>query len=375
MSLFNNLMSKLNLESLVPKPSVDQVVGVDIGTSSIKLVEIKKKGGKAVLETYSTLALGPYAGQDVGAITNLPQDVLAKAITDALKEGSISTKEAVISVPSSASLIFILEMPSAISEKELPSIIPTEARKYIPVPVSEVTLDYWVIPKQQTGFYEENEDDSKLPAKSEVLTVAIHNDTIGKYRDLTTKTELNTDTYEIEIFSSIRSTFTHELSAVMLVDFGASKTKLAIVEYGIVRSFHIVNKGSYDITSNMSKSLGIPFNKAEDLKREVGLVGSGVNKQASDVAKLTVDYINSEISSTIANFERKYQKPISKIILTGAGALLPGYHSLASEVFKTEVVMGNPFDKVEVPAFIANVLKETGPEFAVALGLALRKLG
>jgi Tfp pilus assembly PilM family ATPase len=61
--------------------------------------------------------------------------------------------------------------------------------------------------------------------------------------------------------------------------------------------------------------------------------------------------------------------------LTGAGALLPGYHSLASEVFKTEVVMGNPFDKVEVPAFIANVLKETGPEFAVALGLALRKLG
>lgn len=375
MSLFNNLMSKLNLESLVPKPSVDQVVGVDIGTSSIKLVEIKKKGGKAVLETYSTLALGPYAGQDVGAITNLPQDVLAKAITDALKEGSISTKEAVISVPSSASLIFILEMPSAISEKELPSIIPTEARKYIPVPVSEVTLDYWVIPKQQTGFYEENEDDSKLPAKSEVLTVAIHNDTIGKYRDLTTKTELNTDTYEIEIFSSIRSTFTHELSAVMLVDFGASKTKLAIVEYGIVRSFHIVNKGSYDITSNMSKSLGIPFNKAEDLKREVGLVGSGTNKQASDVAKLTVDYINSEISSTIANFERKYQKPISKIILTGAGALLPGYHSLASEVFKTEVVMGNPFDKVEVPAFIANVLKETGPEFAVALGLALRKLG
>ncbi len=368
-------MSKLNLDSLVPKQAPDQVVGVDIGTSSIKLVEIKKKGGKAVLETYSTLALGPYAGQDVGAITNLTQDVLAKAIMDALKEGSISTKNAVISVPSSASLVFVLELPSAISEKELPAIIPNEARKYIPVPVSEVTLDYWVIPKQQTSFYEENPDDSKLPAKSEVLTVAIHNDTIGKYRDLTTKTELDTDTYEIEIFSSIRSTFTHELSAVLLIDFGASKTKLAIVEYGIVRSFHIINRGSFDITSNMSKSLGIPFKVAEDLKREIGLNGTGNNKQASDVAKLAVDYIVSETQSTISNFERKYEKPISKIILTGAGSLLPGFHAHAQEVFKTEVVMGNPFDKVEVPAFIANVLKETGPEFAVALGLALRKLG
>lgn len=368
-------MAKLNLESLVPKPAVDQVVGVDIGTSSIKLVELKKKGGKAILQTYSTLALGPYAGQDVGAITNLNQEVLAKAIMDALKEGAISTKNAIISVPSSASLIFLLELPSAIEEKELRDIVPTEARKYIPVPVSEVTLDYWVIPKQQESYYEEPGTESTLPAKSEVLTVAIHNDTLAKYKDLTTKTELVADTYEIEIFSSIRSTFTHELSAVLLVDFGASKTKLAIVEYGIVKTFHIINKGSFDITSNMSKSLGIPFAKAEDLKRDVGLTGTGVNKQASDIAKLTTDYIISETQSTIANFERKYEKPISKIILTGAGALLPGFFELSQNTFKTEVVMGNPFDKVEVPAFISKVLQETGPEFAVALGLALRQLG
>lgn len=378
MNLFKKIMSSLNLGAItaMSSGSVDQAVGVDIGTSSIKVVELKKKGGKAVLETYSTLALGPYANLDVGATTNLSQEVLTKAIADAIREGTITTKNAAFSIPSSASLVFLLELPAAITEKELPSIVPTEARKFIPVPITEVTLDYWVIPHRQEGFYEESGSEATtIPAKSEVLTAAIHNETLQKYRDITKASGLDADIFEIEVFSSIRSTFAHELSAVLLIDFGASKTKLAIVEYGIVRNFHIVNKGSFDITDTISKSLSIPFSKAEDMKRDIGLKGNGNDRAASDVAKLTVDYILSETTNVIQSFERKYNKPISKVILTGAGSLLPGFREHASEVFRTEVVFGNPFDKVEVPAFVANVLSETGPEFAVALGLALRKLG
>ncbi len=376
MNLFKKIMAELNLGSLSPIPHVDTAVGVDIGTSSIKLVELRKKGGRAVLETYSTLALGPYAGLDVGATTNLTSDLLQKAIADSLKEGAITTRDAAFSIPSSASLVFLLELPANITEKELPSIVPTEARKFIPVPINEVTLDYWVIPHRQEGFYES--DDSKkdlIPAKSEVLTAAIHNETLSKYRDLTKTSGLNADVFEIEVFSSIRSTFAHELSAVLLMDFGASKTKLAVVEYGIVRSFHMINRGSFEISSNISKSLGVPFAKAEDMKRDIGLTGSGADRPVSDITKLVVDYIMTETQSVIQAFERKYEKPISKVILTGAGALLPGFREHAAEVFRTEVAYGNPFEKVEVPAFVAKVLSETGPEFAVALGLALRKLG
>ncbi|MBP6884624.1 MAG: type IV pilus assembly protein PilM [Candidatus Pacebacteria bacterium] len=368
-------MDKLHLNIPTSLSSPDSAVGIDIGTSSIKLVELKKKGGKAILETYSTLALGPYAKLDVGATTNLPTADLTKALADALKEGAIATKDAAISIPSSASLVFLLELPSAIGEKELADIVPTEARKYIPVPVSEVSLDYWVIPHQEEGFYEEDGSESKIPAKSEVLTAAIHNDTLAKYRELASNSGLNANIFEIEVFSAIRSTFAHELSAVLLIDFGASKTKLAIVEYGIVRSFHIVNRGSFDITSNISKSLSIPFEQAEDRKRDIGLLGTGNDKQVSDIAKIAVDYIFSESASAISNFERKYNKPISKIILTGAGSMLKGFHEQAQETFRVETIKGNPFDKVEVPAFITKVLAETGPEFAVALGLALRKLG
>jgi type IV pilus assembly protein PilM len=373
---FKKIMSELHISGgSSTSSSADQAVGVDVGTTSIKLVELKKKNGRAVLETYSTLALAPYANLDIGATTNLGTDPLGKAITDALREGSIVTKNAAFSIPSSASLIFLLDLPGSITEKELPDIVPTEARKYIPVPISEVTLDYWVIPHKQQGFYNDSSDPSTVPAKSEVLTVAIHNETLSKYREIAKSSGLDADMFEIEVFSSIRSTFAHELSAVLLMDFGASKTKLSIVEYGIVRSFHIVNRGSFDLTNSIMRSLSIPFARAEEMKRDIGLLGNGNDRAMSDGLRLDVDYILSETSNVIQAFERKYNKPISKVILTGAGSLLPGFRARAAEVFRTEVDYGNPFDKVEVPEFVAKVLAETGPEFAVALGLALRKLG
>ena len=372
---FKNILSKFTSKGLPGMGGVEEVVGVDIGASSIKLVELKKRGGKAVLETYSTLALGPYANLDVGAITNLSSELLIKALNDAFTQGTITTRNAALSIPASASLIFTVDLPGNLSEKDLPTVVPTEARKYIPVPVSEVTLDYWVIPHQQQGFYEESVGSTPVQAKTEVLAAAIHNDTLSKYREITQAAGVSADVFEIEAFSAIRSTFSHELSAVLLIDMGAAKTKLSVVEYGIVRTFHIVNKASADISTNIAKSLNIPFAKAEEIKRAVGITGTGADQAASDIAKLTVEYILSETETVVQNFERKYNKPVSKVILCGAGVLLPGFRERAQEVFKVEVFLGNPFDKVEVPQFVAGVLAETGPEFATALGLALRKLG
>ncbi len=359
-----------SLKKSVLSGPVDQVVGVDIGTSSIKLVELKKKGGRAVLETYSTLALGPYANLNVGATTNLTTEILGKALTDALREGSINARSAAMAIPSSASLVFTVELPPNLSDSELATIVPTEARKYIPVPISEVSLDYWVIPHRTT-----EEGTNEVAVKTEVLVAAIHNETLAKYREIASIAGLDADIFEIELFSEIRSAFTHELSAVLIMDFGASKTKLAIVEYGIVRTFHVVNRASFDITTNMATALGIPFEKAEDIKRTTGLLGGGDSAAASEIARIACDFILAETSTVIQNFERKYNKPVSKIILSGAGCLLPGFRELAVEKLGVEVISGDPFGKVVVPEFVARVLKETGPEFSIALGAALRKLG
>jgi len=127
-------------------------LGIDIGSSAIKIVQLKKKNGQAVLETYGELALGPYAGLGVGQAVVLASDKLAQALTDLMKEkeGNITTKKCGISIPFASSLMSVIEMPD-VSAKQLAVMVPLEARKYIPLPVSEVTIDWFVIPQAEAG--------------------------------------------------------------------------------------------------------------------------------------------------------------------------------------------------------------------------------
>jgi type IV pilus assembly protein PilM len=344
------------------------VVGIDIGTSSIKVVQLKSKGDKAVLETYGEISLGPSADLEAGQVTNLPPEKITEALTNVLKEANITTRRAAIAIPSAASLLFVLELPPNISDKEIANVVPTESRKYIPVPISEVSLDYWTIPKK------ENDSEEAKKLKTEVLVTAIHNDTLSKYRDLAKAASLNPDFFEIESFSSIRSTLGHELAPVLLIDIGASKTKMVITEYGIVKSFHVTNRGSADISLSLSKSMNIPFTKAEEIKRTYGLPGSPYDKNVAEIVTLTVDYILAEASSVLLGYEKKYNRAISKIIFTGGGSLLKGLLEKAASTLPAEVILGNPFNKVEYPQFLAEVLRSIGPEFTVAAGLALREL-
>lgn len=146
------------------------------------------------------------------------------------------------------------------------------------------------------------------------------------------------------------------------------------MEYGTVKRFHIINRGSQDITNNLSKSLAIPFTRAEEIKRETGLSRNVQDQAIPDTIKLVMDYIFGEANSVLLDYERKYNKIVSKVILTGGGSLLKEIIADAKTTFRNDVVLGTPFDKVEAPAFLGDVLKVAGPEFSVAVGLALREL-
>ena len=117
------------------------VLGIDIGTSAIKIVELKKSKGKAVLSTYGSLALGPYSGLEVGRSTNLSANKTVEALTDILQEAKTQSRRGGMAIPFSSSLMSLVELPN-LDQKQLESMIPIESRKYIPVPVSEVTLDW-----------------------------------------------------------------------------------------------------------------------------------------------------------------------------------------------------------------------------------------
>ena len=126
------------------------VLGIDIGSSSIKVVQLKRKGARAVLETYGELSLGPYATSPVGTATLLPEDKIVEALHDLLteKEVNITTNLCGIAIPFSSSLMSVIELPE-VPPKKLAEMVPLEARKYIPVPISEVTLDWSIIPKNE----------------------------------------------------------------------------------------------------------------------------------------------------------------------------------------------------------------------------------
>ena len=362
-------------------------LGIDIGSSAIKIVQLKKKNGQAVLETYGELALGPYTGLSVGQAVVLAPDKLAQALIDLMKEKevNITTKKCGISIPFTSSLMSVIEMPD-VSTKQLAVMVPLEARKYIPVPVSEVMLDWSVIPKSEM----QEEDSSEYATTAErattdqgtgtrtalpkvnVLIVAIHNETIVRYQDIVVKSALEAGFFEIEIFSTMRAVLDETLRPVMIMDMGAASTKLYVIERGVIRSSHTINRGSQDITLTISKSLGLSMERAEVIKRQMGVTGE--NKNLTDVVILTLDYIFAEVNNVLLSFEKKYNKTISKVILVGGGSILKGLADLAKNNFKTDVVLADPFSKVNAPAFLENILKETGPEFAVAIGLALRKL-
>lgn len=351
-------------------------IGIDIGTSAIKVVEIKKKGSKAMLETYGSISLGSFYGTDAGRVTNLPTEKLIEALKIVLEQAGVSTNSAALAIPVQSSLIFTIELPFQMKESEIESIVSTEARKYIPMPITEVSLDYFILPNKAESFEETNNPDIAVPqkARTEVLVVAIQNDIVSNYRTIVSQCALATTFFEIEVFSSIRSNFEHELSLVLMMDFGASRTKLSLVEYGILKSYHTINRGGADITESIARSLGMPFSKAEEIKKEFGLFENPNENSLAGIVKTHLDYIFSETNNVLLVHEKKYNQTISKVILTGGGSLLKGLKELSVNNFRAEIEIGRPFYKVGAPEFLEKILDVAGPEFAVALGIALRKL-
>ncbi len=365
MTFFTDIFKSKNVSAL----------GIDIGSSSIKIVQLQKKGEKAVLETYGELSLGPYMGASVGQSTNLSTEKIIQAMNDLLneKEVGITTKVAGIAIPFKASLMSIIPMPK-IPEKELGSMINIEARKYIPVPMSDVTIDWSIVPKQELED-EINDKESSGAKMIDILLVAIHNNIINQYKEVATSTNIDAKFLEIEVFSSMRAVLEGNHSPVMIYDMGASTTKLYIIERGLVYSSHTVNHGSQDITFNISRLMNVNFEEAEVIKRNIGIGVTQNGVDLSESVSLITEQIFTEANRFLFDFQKKKNQNIKTVFLTGGGSALKGFRDLAANNFKVEVVSGNPFEKVETPAFLENILKVTGPEFAVAVGCALRCLG
>jgi type IV pilus assembly protein PilM len=356
------------------------VLGIDIGSSSVKVVQLRASRGAAILETYGEIALGPYGKQPIGKPVKLPAEQIAAAIKDVMKEANVTARQGGISIPFSSSLVTILDLPK-VDASALKQVVPIEARKYIPVPISEVSLDWFVIPEEEAkdSAFDQLKPKTQKPPGQEILLVAIQNDTISNFQAITTDSGIHVDFFEIEIFSAIRSSLSHGLAPVLVVDIGAASAKLYVVERGIVRLTHLVTQGGAQMTDVLARSMNWEFEKAERVKRERGLIAAKAysaeeNERINEALLSTLTRLFSEVNRVLLSYGQRYNKNVSRVILTGGGASLPGLSAEAKRSLSAEVEIADPFSRTEAPAFLGEVLRDIGPGFAVSAGLALRKL-
>jgi type IV pilus assembly protein PilM len=363
MSLWNSVKSMLG-------GGESNILGIDMGTSSIKIVELKKASGKVVLQTYGEIALGPYQETEVGQITTLTPDQTAAALRELLEKTHVTTRRAVVSIPSSASLLFVIELPRG-SETNLAQIVPTEARKYIPVPLSEITLDWTLVP--DVYITPDNASAvSQAPTTLRVLVAATRNEAISAYTNIMAQANITPIAYELEVFALVRACIKRELSPIAIVDVGASKTRVSIVHHGIVFTTQMIGRGSHALTQSIQRSLNISFEKAEHLKRTEGLTGTH-----AEVRSLVEGYFKQlapEIFSVFTRYEKEYRHAVEKMIITGGGSLVSGLKEFMSGQITMDVVGSDAFGLLDRPKFLDEVLRSIDGSFALSIGLALREI-
>ncbi len=230
--------------------------------------------------------------------------------------------------------------------------------------MTEVQLDWFIVPK--IGPQEETQEQKTV----DVLVVAVHNDELALLQTVMRGAELAASFYEIEIFSTIRAVVDEPVKPVLVLDIGAASTKIYVVEHGIVALSHSFSTGSQDITRAISISTGVSISRAETVKKEEGLGGDMTQGNPERV----FSRIFGEARRVLMQYETSHNKSIVSIVLTGGGGVTKSLGAYAKNIFSISVHVADPFEKTEAPAFMRPILEEIGPEFAVAVGLALRKL-
>ncbi len=350
---------------LFKKEDVGQALGVDIGSSSVKIVQLRREKEKIILDTYGEIALGPYGGMVAGQAVHLGEEKLVEAIQDVMKEAKVTAHDAVVSIDSSAAFVSLVKVPK-VDDAELRTMMPFEARKYIPIPLTEVQMDWWHIPT--TINITESE------RMINVVLAAVKNETLTMYDRVVKKLLLTNVEYEIQGYSMMRSVSPKSSGMILYVDIGGQYTTLSLIHNNTVLDMHVISRGSQDGTIQLSKALSIPIDTAEETKRTFGYLGDKSNPYVKDVMQLSSYPLFGEVARLSLMYERKYNQTIEGIILSGGGARLPGVLDAYKETVHIPGKIATPFEQVDVPPFLHEMIERIGPSYGVAVGLALKKL-
>lgn len=339
-----------------------KVVGIDLGTSAIKIVEISAWSGGKTLENYAHLPANVVSQslmqsqQGQGAALSL--DATAKALKTMLEEANIKTRKVIFSLPDFSTFSTSFDIPP-MPQKEVANAIRYNASQYITLPIEEVTLDWQIISDKSAG--------ANAPMK--IFLVAVPNQVITDYQTLARLAGLEIYALEAEAFGLVRSATQNNQKTVCLVDVGAQSSILNIIHQGFLRRSYSFNFYSGQLAQAVSVTLGVPYQEAETIKNKEGLKDQ--NSVITKTLEPLVAPLLSEIKTICAEFKQSDQIQIQEVYLTGGAANLPGLSEHMAKSLGMPVSALNCFSGFLYPPILEKTLDEMSPGFSAAVGVAL----
>ena len=343
------------------------VLGIDIGTSSIKAVDVTRGRDTAHLDNYGILENYGHFDRANEVIQTSTMKIFDKEAVSLLKllikQMGTRTKNVVASLPLFSAFTTLMETPD-ISDDELAGTIQFKARQYVPLPIAEVTLDWMPVGKKEV----------EGRTVRQVLLISVPTEKIKQYKEIFRQAGLNLAALEVESLSNARALYGTDATATLILDIGSHSTGILIIEGGFLKESNQIDYAGNHLTQALSKGLNINLRRAEELKKQKGLLGAGGDFELSTIMFPFIDVIIKEAVRVKNDFERKQGIKVERMVISGGGANLPGLVEYAKNQTGLVAVKGNALLGFSYSREIEPIVPELGASLAVALGLALRQV-
>jgi len=332
-------------------------VGLDIGTKTIKIVELAKEGNSFKLNGSGVVG---YKGITPGNFKE-EKDLLelAQVIKKLHKEARISSKDITIALPEEKIFTRVIDFP-LLTDQEISSAIKWEAEQYIPIPIAEAIVQHQIISRIEKGS----------PSGVKVLLVAVSRNLVEVYVKLLQSANLNTVKVDTELLSLTR-VFAPNDKTSLIIDFGASSTDIAICNKGILSFSRSIPTAGEAFSRAVAQKLNITPQQAEEYKKAYGL-SSKLEEKIKGALDPVIRSVSDEIKKAIFYYqsEEKGEMP-SSVILSGGSSGMPEVVTYLSKILGLEIVVGNPFAKVSLSTDAQKILAPYAPLYSIAVGLAM----
>lgn len=335
--------------------------GLDIGTTSLRAVQLRGTSQPKNLAHYGEAAIDPLITSG-GIVADKHR--FNQILEELVKKAGISTKNVAVNIPSQRVFTTIIDMPK-MDPLELEKTIRYQAESFIPMPLAKSKIDWQVIGDSPIGA-----------GKSEILLSSVANDFVESRLELLEAGGLNVIAMEADNMALARSVVAPEsLSPQLILDIGSAISDIVIVKDSVPHLVRSIPIGSQNIVRSASQLLAVDVVQAQQFVNKFGLSRDKLEGKVYNAIIGTIDNLVVEIEKSINFFAERYGgAKLDRIIVIGGASTLPELPLYIANKFTVNVEIGNAWRNVSVPAAAQNEALAVSSHFAVAVGLAERTL-